>query len=132
MKPLFSTLLVALLLAGCTEAVIEPVVPVAEVKEAPAPDLCQYAGVLRQNECGLYIELNGGRKLYADNGIEGGLNAGQKVRLGFATATYSQNGDAGSSGHSGGCGSQQRQSSCMEAYGIQAVSVTCIRPDTNN
>lgn len=133
-SPLLLLVMGFLTLVSCRQAVEDMPMPVKA--ETPASDLCAHVGTVMQSTCGLYIQLESGRKIFTEDSRGFTMREGAQVVVGFRLANVpaqssSQQTSSSSSGSSGGCGSSGDASSqmnnCMASQSIAQVDLTCIR-----
>ena len=141
MKLLTSPLLVfcmgLLILAGCQRAIDDMPMPVVKA-ETETADPCKFLGTVKESPCGLFIELENGRKIYTADAGSFELRPGAQVMLGYRLANVpaqssnsNQTGNTNNGSYSCGPGSDMAQTaSCMADQSIAQVEFTCIRDHT--
>lgn len=96
-------------------------------------DLCQHPAIVVENECGLYLELENGHKIFVRDSKTVELIAGMKLEIGYSIEEASS-GQCSAGCSSGSCSSSSSSSegepdalySCMAADGVKEGKVTCI------
>ncbi len=97
-----------LLMVACQP---EPIAP--DTTDTPI-DHCQIMAEVLENDCGLFLEVEGGKRYYAEDTRGVSLRAGMQVLMGYVPTTAST--DDGSGGcNSGYCGSGSSSSSSSES-----------------
>ncbi|RMG74467.1 MAG: hypothetical protein D6722_02420 [Bacteroidetes bacterium] len=135
--PLAALSLSLFLFMACQQAVDDMPVPVQE--KATSTDPCSHVGVVKANTCGLYVELENGRKIYAEEVENFELKEGAQVALGYRlvnvptqTGTNSNNSNNGSYGGCGVSDAVAQTQQCMADQSIAQVEFTCIRDNEDS
>lgn len=93
-------------------------------------DLCQHPATVMENECGLYLELENGHKIFVRDTKSVDLIAGMKLEIGYAieesSSSHDSNGGCGSSSSEGNEGQADALESCMSAQGVREGKLSCI------
>ncbi|MFK7921980.1 MAG: hypothetical protein AB8H47_08485 [Bacteroidia bacterium] len=99
-------------------------------------DLCQHPATVMENECGLYLELENGHKIFVRDSKSVELTAGMKLEIGYSIEESSSNHSSGSCGSSscsnGSCSSSSSSDqadaleTCMKSAGIKEGKLSCI------
>lgn len=97
-------------------------------------NLCQHPATVVENECGLYLELENGHKIFVRDSKDVDLSAGMALEVGYSIeeSSNSHNGQCGAGCSSGSCGSSSNEGqadalqTCMAAYGVKEGKLSCI------
>lgn len=120
----------AILMVGCQ---VDPNLPLEDI--APK-DYCEHQAEVLENDCGLYMKLKDGTKVFARETRNVTLELGMELLIGFADISQDSQGESGgcSTGNCGTSSSYQGESNepnsllgCMEANYVKEVRIICIR-----
>jgi hypothetical protein len=130
----FYFLLCAGLLAWTTfSACQKEEAPVLEPRTVAQTASCEEPATVKANDCGFYLQMNDGSKVFATSyrGFE--MKEGAEVRIGF-DLPYDSTHASSSSSSSGNCGDGGMEDpdpttleGCMRANGVSQVRITCIQ-----
>lgn len=127
--------MLAILTVGCQQN--EPVLPAEAVLDA-----CGQVGTVMENDCGLYVQMEDGAKIYTEDTKGFTLRVGEKVEVGYfrSASSSSQSHTCGGGDDDCGCGSSEASASndipmsdkeaCMYNASISRASFTCIESYT--
>lgn len=124
--------MVVMLAVACQPEVVLPTQQDAQ----QSTDRCKHVATVVEGDCGLYMTLENGTKIYARDTKEVELQAGMELVIGYS---FEQNnnqggGQCGSGCSNGQCGSSSSEASqpdelhqCMYSLGVREAKLSCIR-----
>ncbi|MEM7368826.1 MAG: hypothetical protein AAF587_09480 [Bacteroidota bacterium] len=118
-----------------------------EEEVAPSMELvssCSLVGTVMNGDCGLYLAVSNGQKIYVDSPKKFSLQEGNKVKIGYyrSSTTSLDQGvctNCGSEDNSGDemvaedpTANMSEKEACMYLEGISLAVLTCIEPHSDN
>ncbi|MEL6588553.1 MAG: hypothetical protein AAFO91_16870 [Bacteroidota bacterium] len=124
--------MVILLAVACQPEVVLP----TQQDARQSNDRCKHVATVVEGDCGLYMALENGTKIYTRDTKEVELQAGMELVIGYSFEQSSNHsgGQCGSGCGNGQCGTSSSEESqpdelqqCMSNLGVREAKLSCIR-----